>query len=102
MADVLTASRVQVSGIVQGVGFRPFIFKLAEEGRLCGHVANTSSGVQIHVEGAPERIEAFIRAIRVQAPPLAQITAVESRRAAPATLADLKLFPAGMKPAVRP
>ncbi len=83
MTENRTARRVQVRGIVQGVGFRPFIFKLAENGGLAGHVANTSSGVDIHVEGAPARIDAFIAAIRTQAPPLAQITSVASRRAAP-------------------
>ncbi|MDJ0669063.1 MAG: carbamoyltransferase HypF [Desulfobacterales bacterium] len=93
MADVLTARRVQVRGIVQGVGFRPFIFKLAEEGRLCGHVANTSSGVQIHVEGPPERIETFIKAIRAQAPPLAQITAVDSRPVACGNSTEFKIIP---------
>jgi hydrogenase maturation protein HypF len=81
MTDGLVASRVQVRGIVQGVGFRPFVYQLAEDYQLCGHVANTSSGVDIHVEGNPIRIEAFIDAIRTQAPPLAQITGVESRPA---------------------
>ncbi len=93
MNDAVTACRVQVRGIVQGVGFRPFIFKLAEEGRLVGHVANTSAGVQIHVEGAPERIEAFIGAIKAQAPPLAQITAVDSRPASPGNYTDFKIIP---------
>ena len=81
MAERLAARRVQVRGIVQGVGFRPFIFKLAEDHRLHGQVANTSSGVDIHVEGAPVQIAAFIRSISAQAPPLAQITAVESQPA---------------------
>ena len=93
MTDRLAASRVRVQGIVQGVGFRPFIFKLAEAGGLCGQVANTSSGVDIHVEGDPERIEAFIRAIRAQAPPLAQITAVKPRRADPGNYKAFQIIP---------
>ena len=93
MAEAVAASRVQVRGIVQGVGFRPFIFQLAEEFRLSGHVANTSYGVQIHVEGGPVRIEKFIGAITAQAPPLAQITAVESRPAAPEYNTAFKIIP---------
>ena len=93
MTEVLTASHVQVRGIVQGVGFRPFIFKLAEEGRLFGHVANTSSGVQIHVEGPPERIKTFIRAIKTQAPPLAQITTVDIRPVTPGNCTEFKIIP---------
>jgi hydrogenase maturation protein HypF len=93
MTGELSARRVQVRGIVQGVGFRPFIFQLAEAGRLSGHVANTSSGVQIHIEGPLERIEAFVQAIAAQAPPLAQIIAVESRRAAPEHYTDFQIRP---------
>jgi hydrogenase maturation protein HypF len=92
MPDGLAASRVQVRGIVQGVGFRPFIFKLTEDYRLCGHVANTSSGVDIHVEGDRAQIESFIRAISAQAPPLAQITAIESRPAKAANHADFQII----------
>ncbi len=93
MSEALTASRVRVCGIVQGVGFRPFIFQLAEKCRLYGHVANTSSGVDIHVEGAPSRIEAFIDAISAQAPPLAQITAVDARRVDPGHYTEFNITP---------
>ncbi len=93
MSEALTAKRVRVCGIVQGVGFRPFIFQLAEERHLHGHVANTSSGVDIHVEGEPSQIEAFIDAISAQAPPLAQITTIESRRVAPGPCSEFKIIP---------
>ncbi|MDJ0720455.1 MAG: carbamoyltransferase HypF [Desulfobacterales bacterium] len=83
MTDDRTARRVQVRGIVQGVGFRPFIFQLAENYGLHGRVANTAAGVDIHIEGDPAPIDAFIAAIEAQAPPLAQITSVESRAADP-------------------
>jgi len=79
----LAAKRIQVKGIVQGVGFRPYIFQLAGRGHLGGHVANTSSGVHIHVEGPPQAVEAFVARISADAPPLAQIIAVEVRDAAP-------------------
>ncbi len=93
MPEGLAASRVQVLGIVQGVGFRPFIFQLAEAHRLYGHVANTASGVDIHVEGAPAQVEAFIGAISTQAPPLAQITSVASQGAAPGHYTEFQIIP---------
>ncbi len=66
--------RVQVRGIVQGVGFRPFVFNLATGMGLSGWVRNTSESVIIEVEGDdPER---FVVALRAQAPPLARIDEV--------------------------
>ncbi|MBL0712954.1 MAG: carbamoyltransferase HypF [Desulfosarcina sp.] len=93
MNEGVAAKRVQVKGIVQGVGFRPFIYQLAEHCQLSGHVANTSSGVHIHVEGAPGRIEVFLKGIRVESPPLAQITSVESSDTAPRHLSDFSIIP---------
>jgi hydrogenase maturation protein HypF len=77
----LTARNVRVKGIVQGVGFRPYIFQLAAHSRLTGYVANTPSGVRIHVEGPPASVEAFVARIPAEAPPLAQITAVDAEDA---------------------
>ncbi len=70
--------KVLVRGIVQGVGFRPFIFGLAERSGLTGWVRNTSSGVEIEVFGAPEALTGFVRAIPAEKPPLARIDALES------------------------
>jgi hydrogenase maturation protein HypF len=67
-------AKILVSGIVQGVGFRPFIYQLAQSLHLHGYVANTSKGVDIEVEGSRSHIEDFISKIRSQKPPLAQIT----------------------------
>ena len=72
------AKQITVKGIVQGVGFRPYIFQLAGRHNLCGHVANTASGVHIHVEGLAADIEGFLNSIPTEAPPLAQITAVKT------------------------
>ncbi len=65
-----------IEGIVQGVGFRPFIYQLAGRYRLTGYVGNTSSGVDVEVEGPVEEIQAFQRAIASESPPLARISAV--------------------------
>jgi len=57
MANEVTAKKLHVNGIVQGVGFRPFVFQLAEKYGLKGEVANTSSGVSIHIEGMAEQLQ---------------------------------------------
>ena len=72
------ARRLEVSGIVQGVGFRPFVYRLARQLTLGGQVVNTADGVTIIVEGAPVDIDTFCRQLRGKSPPLAQITAVKA------------------------
>ncbi len=69
--------KIQVNGIVQGVGFRPFVFSLAERLNLCGFVTNTSRGVTIEVEGAPSRIHTFVKTLRHSPPPLAEIHSLQ-------------------------
>ena len=71
------ALRIHVGGIVQGVGFRPFIFSLAEKNRLTGWVKNTSSGVDIEVEGDEIALQGFLISLRKEAPPLARIDQVQ-------------------------
>jgi hydrogenase maturation protein HypF len=64
---------VRIEGIVQGVGFRPFVHSLASRLELVGFVANDSHGVRIEVEGEPDRLQAFLETVERQAPPLAVI-----------------------------
>jgi hydrogenase maturation protein HypF len=68
---------VSVRGIVQGVGFRPFVYALARKNGLSGLVRNDAEGVRIEVEGAPEDLERFVRAVVEHAPPLAAVEAVD-------------------------
>lgn len=72
-------SRVAVRGIVQGVGFRPFVYQLARRHHLAGHVVNTSQGVELEVEGAPSDIDRFFHAVREEHPPLAHISSMERK-----------------------
>jgi hydrogenase maturation protein HypF len=69
----VTGLRIHVSGVVQGVGFRPFVFALAERLDLGGWVCNTSAGVDIEVDGPPDRLASFADALADEAPPLARI-----------------------------
>ena len=78
MKTGIRAKRININGIVQGVGFRPYVYQLAGRFKLCGHVANTAAGVRIHVEGPQTDIAAFLASIPAEAPPLAQITDVEA------------------------
>jgi hydrogenase maturation protein HypF len=73
------AKRLKVNGIVQGVGFRPFVFQLAQKYELKGKVANTSSGVSIHVEGLAEHVTSFEADLATKAPPLAYIVDISSQ-----------------------
>ncbi|WP_275461442.1 carbamoyltransferase HypF [Streptomyces noursei] len=69
--------RITVRGIVQGVGFRPFVHGLATDLGLSGHVSNTGEGVVTEVEGPPGALHHFGTRLRAEAPPLAVVEAVE-------------------------
>jgi hydrogenase maturation protein HypF len=75
--------RLLVRGTVQGVGFRPFVWRLAREEGLAGWVRNGAGGVEIEAEGAAERLRTFALRLRAEAPPLARIDGVELLAIAP-------------------
>jgi hydrogenase maturation protein HypF len=79
----LTRARVRVEGIVQGVGFRPFVHALAGRLGLAGLVGNDAGGVFVEVEGAAETVERFLEALSAEAPPLAVIERVTATRLTP-------------------
>jgi hydrogenase maturation protein HypF len=70
---VLHARRIEVRGVVQGVGFRPFVWRLAERHGIRGWVRNGGGAVEILAEGGPDALEAFCAAIEAEAPPLALV-----------------------------
>jgi hydrogenase maturation protein HypF len=72
----LTRTRVRVEGIVQGVGFRPFVHALAGRLGLAGLVGNDAGGVFVEVEGAADTVGRFLEALAAEAPPLAVIERV--------------------------
>lgn len=73
MQPAIRRAQIVVEGAVQGVGFRPFIYRLAEEMRLPGWVSNTPQGVVIEVEGASPQLDEFARRIELEKPPHACI-----------------------------
>ncbi|TLU85745.1 MAG: carbamoyltransferase HypF [Chlorobium sp.] len=69
--------RFRVNGIVQGVGFRPFVYRIAVAGGLKGFIRNTASGVLIEVQGESASIDGFSRQLRTEGPPLSKIETVD-------------------------
>src|ERR1700758_2021578 len=73
----MTSFSIRVRGVVQGVGFRPFVFRLAQSLGLTGWVLNGENGVEIRVEGAEQNTTAFLQRLRTEAPPAAKISKIE-------------------------
>jgi hydrogenase maturation protein HypF len=74
---------VLVRGVVQGVGFRPFVYRIALEEGLAGSIGNDTGGVTIEVEGPESRVKSFLDRLRTEAPPLSRIDSITSRQIAP-------------------
>ena len=74
---------IELTGIVQGVGFRPFVFREAVSRGLSGRVRNSAAGVMINVEGPAAGIDSFIRALEKSPPPRAVITGIKAAAAEP-------------------
>ncbi|MFA5805124.1 MAG: carbamoyltransferase HypF [Melioribacteraceae bacterium] len=77
-SDDIKRLQINVNGIVQGVGFRPFVLRLATENNLSGFVRNSQAGVEIEVEGNSKDINRFVTELREKAPPLSEITNLET------------------------
>ena len=82
---------IGVRGIVQGVGFRPFVYRLAHRYRLNGWVRNTSGKVEIEVEGGESAIRNFLQALKTQAPSMARIEQIEANFTAPEGYTDFRI-----------
>jgi hydrogenase maturation protein HypF len=88
-----TRTQILVRGIVQGVGFRPYVFSLARKRVLRGRVFNNSSGVVIEVEGEAQAIDQFLCDLVIYPPPLALIESVERRDdLIPANFGDFQII----------
>jgi hydrogenase maturation protein HypF len=97
------AKRVHVRGVVQGVGFRPYVFRLAHAHRLDGWVLNGDDGVTIHIEGADDVLVDFIDALRLNPPPAAHIESIEVHADGVERLAgfDIRLSESDRRPTTR-
>ena len=85
----VAARRILVEGVVQGVGFRPFVWRLATELSLAGRVRNAAGRVEIVAAGEPHALDAFVSRLRSDAPPRARVDAVRSTAVAAGEAGDL-------------
>ena len=69
MTHRIEALRIEVRGVVQGVGFRPTVYRLALESGVAGWVLNDRKGIAVHAEGEPTGLGAFVAALRDYPPP---------------------------------
>ncbi len=76
--------KITIQGAVQGVGFRPFVYRLADELQLTGWVINSGSGVFIEVEGSPDNLALFLRRVHDERPPQSSIHTLEQAQLDPA------------------
>ncbi len=85
--------KISVRGVVQGVGFRPFVYRLALEHNLKGWVRNTSGNVEIEVEGDEETLRTFLGDLKAKAPPVARLEKVEAAFHRARGYTDFKICP---------
>ncbi len=91
--NTLQLARTSVRGIVQGVGFRPFVYGLATRNNLRGWVCNTSEDVRIEVEGEARAVEQFLSELKTNAPPLAHIEDITTSYHPPAGYKKFEIRP---------
>ena len=89
---VTKLAKISVRGVVQGVGFRPFVYRLAQDHNLKGWVRNTSGSVEIEVEGDEESLENFLIDLKAKAPPMARIERVEATFYPPNGYAEFQIL----------
>ena len=80
---MLNAYSIKVRGVVQGVGFRPFVYRLARTNGLTGWVLNEEEGVEIHLEGEEKTLRVFIEELKTQPPPAASSSSAAGRTGTP-------------------
>ncbi|MEJ2629194.1 MAG: acylphosphatase [bacterium] len=80
MSRDIIRKRIVIKGVVQGVGFRPFVYRNAVKRNLKGFVMNTSKGIEIEVEGESQALDDFIETVTSESPPQSRVTSVKTER----------------------
>ena len=83
---------IHVRGVVQGVGFRPFVYRLARANGLTGWVLNAEEGVEIHLEGNDQPVQSFLAQLKTHPPPAAAISSVQIRTVNPSGFAEFTIL----------
>jgi len=89
--------KLHITGIVQGVGFRPFIYQLADRYLLNGYIVNTPAGVTLEIEGDISRIDAFMGSLQNELPPLARIDTISNEISHYTGYTDFQILQSEMK-----
>jgi hydrogenase maturation protein HypF len=87
----MNAFSIKVRGVVQGVGFRPFVFRLAHANTLAGWVSNDDEGVEIFLEGSESALKSFVHELRAAPPSAADISEIEISRSEPVGVGDFQI-----------
>ncbi len=98
VSDKRTSIRITIQGIVQGVGFRPFIYNLAGKIGISGTVKNTSAGVIIDAIGTPEKLDEFFASIQFYSPPLSRIDSINRVPVKPADFNGFEILDSEILP----
>ncbi len=101
MTAATQALRIEIRGVVQGVGFRPFVFRAAGDHAIMGWVRNDSQGVCIHAEGTPDQLNAFLETLRRQPPAAARIDSVVTMPTGSEDLCDFQIVASDASMAAR-
>ncbi len=99
---VSTARFLRVVGVVQGVGFRPFVYRLAIRHALAGWVRNLAGTVEIYIEGPPDDLDAFVEELQSELPVIAHIDRLESFHRVPGGLVEFEIVESGDAEGIRP
>jgi hydrogenase maturation protein HypF len=98
MQPEIIARKIFIQGIVQGVGFRPFVYEQAVSNHLLGWVRNSSAGVEIEVNGTPGEVNALLDALHFRLPPLARIDNIQVENISPDAYTDFQIISSQPKP----
>ncbi len=85
------AQQIKITGLVQGVGFRPFVYRMAIKNDIAGWVENNNEGVTIHAEATAQNLEQFILDLKTQAPEAASIREISISEAQNNNYIDFKI-----------
>jgi hydrogenase maturation protein HypF len=89
--DKVVRTKLTIEGIVQGVGFRPFIYNLAKHHNLKGYVLNNPQGVQVDIEGEPVDLKKFLKALPESLPPQAHIVSMKEETLPPSNFTHFEI-----------
>jgi len=89
--------KLNIIGLVQGVGFRPFVYQLADRYALKGYIQNNNEGVHLELEGSSDKLDTFMKALYDELPPLARIDSMEDAQGNYCAYEDFRIIPSQSK-----